>query len=154
MSNNNTTDIDDIVLIVRIAHVVGRLGLAMAGAMCGTFVAAQLTVTNAALFDSTGVIALIVLLGTIGFYFGVDIPRLRVVRSAIERRRVDPVDLLSTTGTFLAAIAALISVYAFVFDEIPAQSWEYTVASWWVLGVALQLSAGFMGRICPVKVLR
>jgi hypothetical protein len=152
MSNKTKTDIDDVFLIVRIAHVVGRLGLAMAGAMCGTFVAAQLTMTDAALFDSTGVIALMVVAGMIGFYLGIDIPRLRVARKAIERPRVDPVDLLSTTGTFLATIAALISVYAFVFDETPARSWDYTVASWWVLGVALQMSAGPMGRICPVKV--
>jgi hypothetical protein len=150
MSNKN--DIDDVILIVRIAHVVGRVGLAMAGAMCGTFVAAQLTMINAALFDSEGVIALMVLVGMIGFYLGIDIPRLRVVRRAIERPRVDPVDLLSTIGTFLAAIAALISVYTFVFGETPARSFEYTVASWWVLGVALQMSAGLMGRICPVKV--
>jgi len=152
MSNKNNAEIDEIFLIIRIAHVVGRLGLAMAGAMCGTFVAAQLTVTDAALFDSTGVIALMVLAGMIGFYLGIDIPRLRVVQRAIERPRIDPVDLLSTTGTFLAAIAALISVYAFVFNETPAKSWEYTVASWWVLGVALQMSAGLIGRICPVRV--
>jgi len=93
-----------------------------------------------------------VLVGMIGFYLGIDIPRFRVARSAIERPRVDPVDLLSTTGTFLATIAALISVYAFVFDEAPQRAWEYTVASWWVLGVALQMSAGLMGRICPVRV--
>ena len=149
---SNKTDIDEVFLIIRIAHVVGRMGLAMAGAMCGTFVAAQLTMTNADLFDSTGVIALMVLVGMIGFYLGIDIPRFRVARSAIERPRVDPVDLLSTTGTFLATIAALISVYAFVFDEAPQRAWEYTVASWWVLGVALQMSAGLMGRICPVRV--
>ena len=150
--SNKTSDIDDVILIVRISHVVGRMGLAMAGAMCGTFVAAQLTVTNAEMFDSTGVIALMVLVGTLAFYLGIDIPRLRVVRKALEPPRFDPVDLLSTTGTFLAAIAALISVYAFVFDEPLARSWEYAIASWWVLGVALQMSAGLMGRICPVKV--
>jgi hypothetical protein len=147
MSNKNDTDVDDVSLIIRIAHVVGRVGLAMAGAMCGTFVAAQLTVTNAALFDSAGFVALMVLAGMIGFYLGIDIPRLRGVRNAIGRPRVDPVELLSTTGTFLAAIAALISVYAFVFDEAPQRVWEYTVASWWMLGVALQMSAGLMGRI-------
>ena len=139
MSNKSKTDIDDVFLIIRIAHVVGRVGLAMAGAMCGTFVAAQLTMTNADLFDSTGVIALMVLVGMIGFYLGIDIPRLAGARAkvVVERPRIDPVELLSTTGTFLAAIAALISVYAFVFDEAPQRAWEYTVASWWVLGVAL-----------------
>jgi hypothetical protein len=145
--SNKTTEIDDVFLIVRIAHVMGRVGLAMAGAMCGTFVAAQLTVTNAALFDSAGFVALMVLIGMIGFYLGIDIPRLRGARAKAVVPKVDPVELLSTTGTFLAAIAALISVYAFVFGESPARSWEYTIASWWMLGVALQMSAGLIGRI-------
>jgi hypothetical protein len=152
MSNKN--DIDDVILIVRIAHVVGRVGLAMAGAMCGTFVAAQLTMTDAALFDSTGVIALMVLVGMAGFYLGIDIPHLAgaQARRLMERRRVDPVELLSTIGTFLAAIAALISVYAFVFGETPARSFDYMLASWWVLGVALQMSAGLIGRMRLAKV--
>jgi hypothetical protein len=150
--SNKTNEIDDVFLIVRIAHVVGRMGLAMAGAMCGTFVAAQLTVTNAALFDSAGFVALMVVIGMIGFYLGIDIPRLAGARAKVVVPKVDPVELLSTTGTFLAAIAALISVYAFVFGEAPARSVEYTIASWWMLGVALQMSAGLIGRIRLARV--
>jgi hypothetical protein len=150
--SNKTTEIDDVFLIVRIAHVVGRMGLAMAGAMCGTFVAAQLTVTNAALFDSAGFVALMVVIGMIGFYLGIDIPRLAGARAKAVVPKVDPVELLSTTGTFLAAIAALISVYAFVFGESPQRAWEYTIASWWMLGVALQMSAGLIGRIRLARV--
>jgi hypothetical protein len=151
MSNKN--DIDDVILIVRIAHVVGRVGLAMAGAMCGTFVAAQLTVADADLFDSAGFVALMVLAGMTGFYLGIDIPRLAgAEKTRIVARRVDPVELLSTTGTFLAAIAALISVYAFVFGETPARSFDYMLASWWVLGVALQMSAGLIGRMRLARV--
>ena len=41
-------------------------------------------------------------------------------KSVGPRARIDPIELLSKIGTFLAAIAALISVYAFVFDEGPA----------------------------------
>jgi hypothetical protein len=151
---SNQTDIDDVVLIIRIAHVVGRVGLAMAGAMCGTFVAAQLTVTNADLFDSAPFVALMVLVGMIGFYLGIDIPRLAGARAKllVGRPRIAPLELLSTTGTFLAAIAALISVYAFVFGETPARSWVYMVASWWALGVALQMSAGLIGRVRLAKV--
>ena len=48
---------------------------------------------------------------------------------------------------FLAAIAALISVYAFVFDETLRHSFEYMVASWWMIGVVLQIGAGLIGRI-------
>jgi len=63
------------------------------------------------------------------------------------RPRIDPVELLSGTGTFLAAIAALISVYGFVFDEALGR-FEYMVGSWWMLGVALQIGAGLAGRLC------
>jgi hypothetical protein len=79
-----------------------------------------------------------------GFYLGIDIPRLRATTSM--RPRVDPVELLSATGTFLAAVAALISVYGFVFDEVLG-GFEYMVGSWWLLGVAMQIGAGVAGRL-------
>ena len=68
--------INDAPFINATAHVVGRAGLAMTGAMCGTFVAAQFAKNNGALFDSAPFIAAMVLLGLIGFYLGIDIPRL------------------------------------------------------------------------------
>ena len=69
-----------------------------------------------------------ILVGLIGFNLGVDIPRLRasLASPAIARPRVDPVELLSATGTFLATVAALDSLYALVFDEAPQQ----TRATW------------------------
>jgi hypothetical protein len=134
---------DDVIFITEAAHVVGRAGLAMAGAMCGTFVAAGLTRANAAWFDSAPFIAAMVLFGIVGFYLGIDIPRLRFTTHA--RSRIDPVELLSATGTFLAAIAALISVYSFVFDETMGR-FEYMVGSWWMVGVAMQIGAGVAGR--------
>jgi hypothetical protein len=136
---------DDIVLINAIAHVVGRSGLAMAGAMCGTFVAAGLTQTNA-WFDSLGFTAAMVAIGMIGFYLGIDIP-LRVPGDLITRPRLDAIALLSATGTFLAAIAALISIYSFVFDETPYRGFEYVVGSWWIFGVGMQIGAGLTGRL-------
>jgi hypothetical protein len=51
MSSNKPIKNDDVLLIMQIVQVTGRLGLSMAGAMCRTFVAAQLTMTNAELFD-------------------------------------------------------------------------------------------------------
>ena len=141
MSNQTKIRMHEMLLISRAAHVVERTGLAMAGAMCGTFVAALQTSADAELFDSVGFIVSMVLIGAIGFYLGIDIPRLRV------RGRLDPVELASATGTFLAAVAALISVYAFVFDEIPRHAWDFTFISWWMLGVALQIGAGLIGRL-------
>jgi hypothetical protein len=108
----------------------------------GTFVAAQLTMTDSALFDSAGFIATMVLVGVLGFYLGIDVPYLR-----LSLAKPDPIELLSRIGTFLAAIAALISVYAFVFDTTMRPSFEYVVASWWVVGVVLQIGAGLIGRI-------
>lgn len=149
MSSNKPTKIDDVLPIAQIVQVTGRLGLSMAGAMCGTFVAAQLTMTNAELFDSAGFIALMVLVGILGFYLGIDLPRLRasLTEPEIDRQRIDSIELLSKIGTFLAATAALISVYAFVFDETLRRSFEYMVASWWMIGVVLQIGAGLIGRI-------
>jgi hypothetical protein len=141
---------DDAPFINATAHVVGRVGLAMTGAMCGTFVAAQFAKANAALFDSAPFIAAMVLLGLIGFYLGIDIPRQHVVQAGFGRRRprVDPVHLASATGTFLAAIAALISVYSFIFDEPLRGTFAYLVGSWWMFGVAMQIGAGMAGRLC------
>jgi len=93
------------------------------------------------LFDSVGFILSMVLIGAIGFYLGIDIPRLRM------QPRVDPVELTSAAGTFLAAVAALISVHAFVFDEIPPRAWDFTVVSWRMLGVIMQIGAGLIGRL-------
>jgi hypothetical protein len=153
MSNKKITDKDDNLLIVQIVQVTGRLGLSMAGAMCGTFVAAQLTMTDAALFDSAGFVALMVLVGILGFYLGIDVPYLRssLATPEFDGPRIDPIELLSRIGTFLAAIAALISVYAFVFDETMRPSFEYLIVSWWMVGVVLQIGAGLIGRIRLAK---
>jgi hypothetical protein len=138
---------NEVLVLSRIADVVEHAGFAVAGAMCGTFVAAQLTRLNPALFDSIGFIAATVLVGMIGFYLGIDVPRLRasLASPAIARPRVDPIQLLSASGTFLATVAALNSLYALVFDEAPQRGWGYMVACWWLLGVATQIGAGVAG---------
>jgi hypothetical protein len=64
---------------------------------------------------------------------------------------VDPVELLSATGTFLAAVAALVSVYAIVLDEVPQRVWEFVVGSWWLLGVLMQIGAGLISRLRPAN---
>lgn len=149
MSSKTPTKIDDVLPVVQIVQVTGRLGLSMAGAMCGTFVAAQLTMTNAEWFDSAGFIAVMVLVGILGFYLGIDLPRLRasLTEPELGRQRIDSIELLSKIGTFLAAAAALISVYAFVFGGALGRSFEYMIASWWMIGVVLQIGAGLIGRI-------
>ena len=142
---------DDRLLISRVAHVVERIGLAMSGAIGGTFVAAYLARASIELFGSVGFVASMILVGVIGFYLGIDIPRLRASRLNSGVRGpalgVDPVELLSATGTFLAAVAALASVYAIVLDEVPQPMWEFVVGSWWLLGVLMQIGAGLIARL-------
>jgi len=147
MSSNKPTEIDDVLLNVQIVQVVGRLGLSMAGAMCGMFVAAQLTLTNVELFDSAGFIALMVPVGILGFYLALPHLRASLTEPELDSQRIDSIELLSMIGTFLATTAALISAYALVFDESLRRSFESMVASWWMIGVVLQIGAGLIGRI-------
>jgi hypothetical protein len=146
MLNEKSSPMQDYYLVSRAAHVIERSGLAMAGAMCGTFVAAQLAKAGIAPFDSVGFAATMVLVGMIGFYLGIDIPR-HPARVARRRPRVEPVELLSAAGTFLAAMAALISVGDIVLDEAPQHVWELVVGVWWLVGVMLQISAGSIARL-------
>jgi hypothetical protein len=39
-----------------------------------------------------------------------------------------------------------VSVYTIVLDEVPQRVWEFVVASWWLGGVTMQITAGFIGR--------
>ena len=135
------------VVISRVAHVVGRIGLSMSGAMCGTFVAAYLAGADVGVFNSVGFTASMILIGIIGFYLGIDIPQRRAALTNFVGRNAVPVELFSATGTFLAAVAALISVYAIVFDEAPHGMWELMVCSWWLIGITMQVSAGAVGRL-------
>ena len=137
--------------VSRVAHVVERTGLAMSGAMCGTFVAAYLTRAGIDSFDSIGFIASMILIGMIGFYLGIDIPGLHVsgMNPGANRPipRWDTVELLSAAGTFLAAVAALTSVYAIVFDDVPQRLEVFAIGCWWLFGVIMQIGAGAIGRL-------
>jgi hypothetical protein len=154
MLYRNNTRAELSFLVSRLAHMVERSGLAMVGAICGTFVAAYLAKANIDPFDSISFIASMILVGMIGFYLGVGIPRLRARHIKLGAKRSlpqwDTVELLSATGTFLAAVAALTSVYAIVFDEPPQGLWEFVIVSWWLLGVTMQIGAGVIGRCTRV----
>jgi prolipoprotein diacylglyceryltransferase len=99
MFNESNIPIDDRLLISWAAHVLERTGLAMAGAMIGIFVAAQLARTNVALFNTFDFIVLTVLSGMIGFYLGVNIPRLPNTLNG-RRSKVDPVEWSSMRRSY------------------------------------------------------
>jgi len=95
----------------------------------------------------------VVLCGSIGFYLGTNIPSLpsgaarRTPSESGSAPRTNPITLASAIGTFLAAVAALVSVYVIVFDEDPPVIWNIGIGFWWMLGVLLQLAAGTAARL-------
>ncbi len=139
--------------ITWIAHVIERIGLAIIGALCGLFVTALLAKANADVLSPVGIASTMILYGVIGFYLGIDIPKRPFGKLWIDLSNVgldpnaDPAELLSAIGIFLAAMAALVSVYAVVFDEIMPTVWIIAVGISWLIGVAMQIIAGVIGHI-------
>src|ERR1700676_5785072 len=59
----------------KFAHFLERIGLAMAGAASGLFVAAHVG-SSIAVFPSEGFIVMMMIGGAVGFYLGIDTPAL------------------------------------------------------------------------------
>jgi hypothetical protein len=135
----------------KFAHVLERIGLAMAGAASGLFVAANVGSSIAAL-TSQGFIAIMMGGGAIGFYLGIDTPPLAFHGPDGEPAKggtsgkVDAAEFLSAVGTFLAALAAFVSVSVIVIRENPPVFWTILVMLGWVVGVTMQVVAGAIAR--------
>ena len=135
----------DGLLILRLAHVVARLGLAMTGAVGATFVAALLMRVELPWFDTVEFTVLLIVLGMIGAYLGIDIPRWPQLQAGPAHRSV-AIGLASATGTFLAAGAGLLALYAFVLDGASDPTGNLLFGATWMLGVCLQIGAGLASR--------
>lgn len=135
----------DGVLILRLAQIVARLGLAMTGAVGATFVAALLMRVELPWFDTVEFTALVIVLGMTGAYLGIDIPRWPLLQAGLARRSL-AIGLISATGTFLAAGAGLLALYAFVFDEASDAAGNLLFGMTWIVGVCMQIGTGLAGR--------
>ncbi len=137
------------------AHVIERLGLSMAGASCGLFVAAHVSTARVDALSSLSMSLALMILGAVGFYLGIDVPphrnaRLHLTRSASTGEApptTDPVELLSSAGTFLAAVAAFLSVYSIVTDADTSATASSLIALGWIFGVTIQIVAGTTARM-------
>src|SRR5215510_811462 len=95
----------------KIAHVLERLGLAMAGAASGLFVGALVGTSHAALTNQAFLLVMMIG-GAIGFYLGIDTPPAPFSLSSGKPAdgawvgKIDTPELLSAVGTFLAAFSA------------------------------------------------
>jgi hypothetical protein len=124
------------------AHLLERIGLALAGASCGLFVAAHVGRSSFEFLGSTTAVLAMTFYGAIGFYLGIDIPP----HTAFVGR-TDPAELSSAIGTFLGATAAFVSVCSIVVDTEPQLVWTVVVWSCWLIGVTLQIVAGAIARL-------
>src|SRR6185503_5994370 len=99
--------------VSKFAHFLERIGLAMAGAASGLFVAAHVGSSITAL-TSQAFLLVMMIGGAIGFYLGIDTPPLAFQGPNGEPRsgggKVDAAEFLSAVGTFLAALTAFASV--------------------------------------------
>jgi hypothetical protein len=132
------------------AQVMERVGLAIMGALCGLFVAAMVARADIEEINSLGALFSAVLYGSLGFYLGTNIPTLPSSRTFSNTGlgpKTNPIALASATGTFVAAVAALVSVYMIIFDETPPVIWNVGIGVGWALGVLLQLAAGTAVRL-------
>ena len=131
------------------AHVLERLGLAMAGASCGLFVAAHVGSSIAAL-TSQGFLVVMMIVGAIGFYLGIDTPPLAFHGSNGEPGgsggKIDTAEFLSASGTFLATLTAFLSVGVIVLRENPRIVWTIIILLGWLVGVMMQTAAGAIAR--------
>ena len=135
----------------KFAHVLERLGLAMAGAASGLFVAAHVGSSVAAL-TSQGFLLVMMLTGAIGFYLGIDTPPLPF-HSANDSpphgssgAKVDAAEFLSAVGTFLAALVAVASVGVIILRQDPYIAWTWMILAGWIVGVTMQIVAGAITR--------
>jgi hypothetical protein len=139
--------------VSRWAHVLERTGLALTGASCGLFVAAHVARADIDLIASATTVLAMMLYGAAGFYLGIDLPpapldhRMHLPLRRGLGSRSDAVELLSAAGTFLAAIAAVISVSSIVLDETALASTALLISFGWAIGSSMQIAAGIIARI-------
>jgi hypothetical protein len=125
----------------KFAHVFERLGLAMAGAASGLFVAA-LVGSGISAFTSQGFLLLMMICGAVGFYLGIDTPP----QLYHAPGKIDAPELLSAVGTFLAALAAFASVAVIVQRTDLDLIWTGIIMAGWSCGVVMQIVAGAIAR--------
>ncbi|MDE5458003.1 hypothetical protein GWE18_35380 [Bradyrhizobium sp. CSA112] len=135
----------------KFAHVLERLGLAMAGAASGLFVAALVGTSHSALTNQAFLLLMMVG-GAVGFYLGIDTPAHPLSAShggpgGVWDGQVDTPELLSAVGTFLAAFSAFACVGVIVLRHDPHLGWILMIMVGWVVGVTMQIIAGTIARL-------
>jgi hypothetical protein len=133
------------------AHLLERIGLATIGGACGLFVAEGLMRRADELSLSSWIVILMMVFGAFSFYIGIDLPGRPAQRSAPrlpEERNSgsDAAEIFSAAGTFLAGIAAFLSVSIVALDEPVHNGLTILVGCVWAIGSSLQIASGAIAR--------
>src|SRR5258706_14337209 len=124
------------------AHVLERLGLAMAGAASGLFVGV-LVGSNVDALTSQGFLLMMMFGGAVGFYLGIDTPPLPFhPANGGADDQIDTAEFLSAVGTFLATGSAFASVGAIVLRHDPHLAWTSLIMAGWGVGGPNQIIPG------------
>src|SRR5690242_14950194 len=128
----------------KFAHVLERIGLAMAGAACGLFFPAHVG-SSISHLTSQGFLLVMMIAGAIAFYLGIDTPQLPF--HGDDDPKIDAAELLTSVGTFLATLAAFVAVGVIILREEPHIAWTWVIFAGWLLGIAMQIVAGAKARM-------
>ena len=126
------------------AHLFERIGLAMAGAACGLFVAAHVG-SSISHLTSQGFLLVMMIVGAIAFYLGIDTPQLPLHDK--DDPKIDAAEFLSALGTFLATLTAFFAVGIIILREEPRIAWTWLIFAGWALGISMQIVAGAKARM-------
>jgi hypothetical protein len=132
----------------KFAHVLERIGLAMAGAACGLFVSAHVG-SSISFLTTQAFLLLMMIAGAIGFYLGIDTPPQPFhpeVKTNVSTAGIDAPEFLTAFGTFLATLTAFASVGIIVLRGEPHIAWTILIAIGWTVGIAMQIIAGAIAR--------
>lgn len=127
----------------RAAHIFERVGLAVAGAACGLFVGADVGSAISHL-TTQGFLLLMMLLGGVGFYLGIDTPQMPFDDA---HSQIDAAEFLSAAGTLFATVTAFVSVAVIVLRLEPHIGLSWLTLSAWIAGVTMQIVAGAKARM-------
>ena len=93
-----------------------------------------------------GFLLVMMIVGAIGFYLGIDTPPLPFHDDKLVEPKVDSAEFLTAVGTFLATLAAFASVAVIILRQEPHIAWTVVIMLGWSVGVIMQIIAGAIAR--------
>lgn len=123
----------------------------MVGAAGALFVAIHVG-SNVLVLMTQGFLIVTMIAGAMGFYLGIDTPPHRAqwlsteIAQGWSAGKVGLAELLTSLGTFLAALSAFVSVVLIINARDPSIGWALAIMAAWILGTAMQIVAGAVAR--------